>query len=95
MSVSEKRSAVNPTDEKLTIKRQCELMDLPRSSFYRVPAKGESDENLKLMRLIDEEYTRHPFKGTRGIRDYLIRQGHKTGENSPVTTSRTHDAWLS
>jgi putative transposase len=76
MSVSEKRMLVNLKGD-LTIKRQCELIALERSSFYRAPAQGENKENLKLMRLIDEEYTRHPFLGTRGMRDYLIRQGHK------------------
>jgi len=77
MSVTEKRAAVNPMDKKLSIKRQCELIALPRSSFYGAPARGENKENLRLMRLIDEEYTRHPFLGTRGMRDYLIRQGYK------------------
>jgi len=77
MSVSEKRSVVNPKSESLSIKRQCELIELPRSSFYRAPQKGESEKNLKLMRLIDEEYTRHPFLGTRQMRNYLRRQGQK------------------
>ncbi len=37
---------------------------------------GETAENLALMRLIDEEYTRHPFYGSRKMRDWLQRQGH-------------------
>lgn len=36
----------------------------------------ESAENLELMRLIDEEYTRHPFYGSRKMRDWLQRQGY-------------------
>jgi len=48
---------------------------LPRSSYYR-PGKPESEENLELMKLIDEEYTRLPFFGTRKMRDFLVRQGH-------------------
>ena len=77
MSVEEKRSRVDLKSDMLSIKRQCELIELPRSSFYRESCKGESEENLKLMRLIDEEYTRHPFFGTRQIRNYLRRQGYK------------------
>jgi putative transposase len=77
MSVDEKRSRVGMKSKTLTIRRQCELIELPRSSFYRGPYKGENEENLKLMRLIDEEYTRHPFFGTRQIRNYLQRQGYK------------------
>lgn len=61
----------------LAILRQCELLGLPRSSFYREPPKGESPKNLKLMRLIDEEYTRHPFSGARQLKRYLKRQGYK------------------
>ncbi|MGH8656390.1 MAG: IS3 family transposase [Gammaproteobacteria bacterium] len=37
----------------------------------------ESEENLTLMRLMDEEYTRHPFYGSRKMRDSLRRQGHE------------------
>ena len=61
--------------EQLSINRQCELLGLPRSSYYRNLAP-ETLENDKLMRLIDEEYTRHPFLGSRGMRDYLRRQGY-------------------
>ena len=57
--------------------RQCELIGLPRASYYRGGAAGEETaENLELMRLIDEEYTRHPFYGSRKMRDWLQRQGH-------------------
>ena len=59
----------------LSVRRQCRLMRLPRSSYYRDP-QPESVENLKLMRLIDEEYLRHPFSGTRMMRDHLFRLGY-------------------
>jgi putative transposase len=48
----------------ISVRRQCELLGVNRSSLYYQPI-GESEENLKLMRLIDEEYTRHPFFGSR------------------------------
>lgn len=48
----------------LSMRRQCELVGLNRSTFYWQPA-GESPLNLKLMRLIDREYTRAPFYGYR------------------------------
>jgi putative transposase len=48
----------------LSIRRQCELLGLCRSRYYREMAV-EPEENLELMRLIDEEHTRHPFYGTR------------------------------
>ena len=52
--------------------KQCELLELPRSSYYAEPA-GESKETLELMRLIDVIYTEHPFYGTRRIRAVLKR----------------------
>lgn len=48
----------------LSVRRQCQLLGLHRSTFYYQPA-GESAENLALMRLIDEEYTQRPFYGYR------------------------------
>lgn len=62
----------------LSIVRQCELLALSRATYYRnTDWAGESDDNLALMTLIDEEYTRHPFYGSRKMRDYLRRHGHK------------------
>jgi putative transposase len=57
-----------------SVRRQCALLGLPRSSLYYEPA-GEMDANLRLMRLIDEEYTRHPFYGSRRLTAWLGRQG--------------------
>lgn len=77
MSVDEKRQCIEPDHAELSISRQCDLLELPRSSYYRPKVCcSESDENIELMRLIDEEYTRHPFYGSRKLRDYLRRQGY-------------------
>lgn len=59
---------------KISVRRQCELLGLPRSSCYYEPA-CESDENLRLMRLIDKEYTDHPFLGSRQMTSCLRLQG--------------------
>ena len=78
MSVDEKRRWIEPGHPQLSISRQCDLIGLPRSSYYREASAGLwSAEDLELMRLIDEEYTRHPFYGSRKLRDYLIRHGHQ------------------
>jgi putative transposase len=50
----------------LSIRRQCELIGLNRSTYYWQPA-SESPLNLQLMRLIDEEYTKAPFYGYRKV----------------------------
>jgi putative transposase len=59
----------------LSVRRQCELLGLARSTLYYEPAP-EAAENLQLMRLIDEQYTSCPFYGSRRITQWLIRQGH-------------------
>ncbi len=62
--------------------RQCQLLGLSRSSFYYRPvhAAGESAENLALMRLIDEQYTRRPFYGSPRMTVWLQSQGHRVNE---------------
>ena len=56
---------------------RCDLIGLPRASYYPPTAcELESEENRLLMRLIDEEYTRHSFYGSRKLRDYLQRLGY-------------------
>ena len=62
----------DPTHAVISIARQCEFIPLSRASDYRATNNGsilESSENLELMRLIDEEYTLHPFYGSREIRN--------------------------
>jgi putative transposase len=59
----------------ISVSRQCELIELARSSYYYRPA-GESEYNLKLMRLIDEQYLRTPFFGSRQMTDWLRLAGY-------------------
>jgi putative transposase len=58
----------------LSVRRQCALLGLSRSSLY-YEAAPESAENLRLMRLLDEEYTAHPFYGSRRLTEWLTKQG--------------------
>jgi putative transposase len=60
----------------LSIAQQCELLGLARSSYYYEPVP-ESEENLLLMRLLDEQYTRTPFYGTRKMIAWLQTQGYE------------------
>src|SRR5471032_1112 len=75
-SVERKRAWVDPADRVLSVSQQCEVLGLSRSSFYYEPAT-ESVENLALMALIDKEYTARPFRGSRGMRAWLRREGHE------------------
>ena len=61
-------------DHPLPVVRQCELLDLPRSTYYHVP-KLMPDEELALMALIDRCHLKYPFYGSRRIRDWLTDEG--------------------
>jgi putative transposase len=58
----------------ISIRRQCELLGLSRAALYYRPV-GESQENLHLMRLLDEQYTRTPFYGSRKLTEWLRTEG--------------------
>ena len=58
------------------MRRQGELLGLSRSSLYYEPAT-ETAENLRLMQLIDQEYTAHPFLGSRRLTKGLIERGEE------------------
>jgi putative transposase len=61
---------------KISINRQCELLDVCRSSFYYVP-QAENSYNEELMELIDKQYTKTPFYGVPRMVQHLQENGHK------------------
>lgn len=75
MSLEQKRSLINPLDSLLSVSQQCTLLGVSRSSYYYA-SLPESEYNLALMRLIDAQYLRRPFYGSRRMRDWLRGQGH-------------------
>ncbi len=58
----------------ISVRRQCDLLGVGRAGLYYSPL-GESEENLKLMRLLDEQYTRAPFYGSRKMTEWLRTKG--------------------
>jgi putative transposase len=60
----------------LSVRRQCELLGLSRSSLYYEPG-GEAAEDLRLMRRIDEQYTACPFYGSRRMTAWLTEHGEE------------------
>ena len=65
---------IDQNHEQLSLTRQCTLVSISRSTFYYRP-RGESLLNLELMRLIDEQYLRTPWYGSRQMARHLRRQG--------------------
>jgi putative transposase len=66
---------IEPAHPDLSVLRQCQLLALPRSSYY-YEAQGESEYNHWLMRLLDEQYTKTPFYGSPRMTAWLQQQGH-------------------
>jgi putative transposase len=59
----------------LSIARQCQLLSIARSSFY-YQAQAVCDEELRVMRLIDQQYLETPFYGSRKMSVMLRNQGY-------------------
>jgi putative transposase len=66
---------IEPVHPQISIARQCDLVGLPRSTYY-YQAQGESAENLALMRLLDQQYTATPYYGIRRMTAWLRSQGY-------------------
>jgi putative transposase len=60
----------------LRVPRPCALLGRNRSSLYDAPA-AETAEDVRLMWLLDQEYTAHPFRGRRRRTQWLIEQGEE------------------
>ena len=90
LSNAGKRQLIEPAHKTISISRQCELLGLARSSYYFREA-SESALNLTLMKLIDEEYTRHPFKASRKMAFLLKEIGHdaKNGHSSYLSEAKS------
>ncbi len=87
LPVAARRNWVAPSPD-YSIRRQCALAGIPRSFFYYEPAP-ESEQNLLLMRLIDERYLRHPEYGSPRMTDWLGEQGHCVSQKRVARLMRT------
>lgn len=66
---------------KMSTTRKCKLLSVHRSGLYYKP-RGESRLNLELMRLMDEHYLHHPFKGAKRMHIWLTRdKGYVVSKN--------------
>jgi putative transposase len=74
-SVEMRRAMIESVHPTLSIRRQCELIGLNRATYYHQPV-GETPFNLRLMPMIDEEYTRAPFYGYRKMTARLKQRGY-------------------
>ena len=76
MSRSQRRAMIDREEPKLSLVRQCALLGLSRSSLYYLPTEAGA-EDLELMALIDRQYLKTPFYGSRRMTAWLRIQGHQ------------------
>lgn len=78
---------LEPDHPDLSLRQQCRLLEINRSSiYYKSVPQQLNVEQLDLLRLVDEVYTRYPFFGTRQMAQYLNQQGYKA-------IKRHHTRW--
>jgi len=79
--LQERKQLIDRADPGVSITRQCELLELNRSSFY-YQSNGETALNLELMRMMDEHYLEHPYKGAGQMYKWLTRKkGYEVSRN--------------
>ena len=76
----------------MSIKRQCELLGISRSSYYYRP-EPISDEEQTLLRLLDEQYLKHPYYGTRRMTMYLRSKGFEVNRKRVRRLMRQLGLW--
>jgi len=74
VSAPDRRAKLDRNHPELSIRRQCEMLHVARSGVYRAP-RAANDNDLDLMRRIDELFLRWPFLGSRRIVALLAAEG--------------------
>lgn len=75
-SADDRKKMIDFRNETLSVKKQLDLVSISSSSFYYLP-KGESEENLAILRLLDEQYFKTPFYGVMRLTALLVALGRK------------------
>lgn len=80
-TLKQRRKLIQTNHNKLSIVQQCSLLNIHRSGYYYKP-RGESALNLELMRLMDEHYIKHPYKGAERMYIWLMMDlGYEISRN--------------
>ncbi len=76
MSRRQRQAMIDRQGSKLSLVRQCSLLDISRGSVYYRPTPARA-EDMDLMVLIDRQYMKTPFYGSRRMRVWLGGQGQR------------------
>lgn len=85
--VTKLRQLIEPSNACFSLRGQCKLLGISRSGLYYEP-KPLNEEDLFLMRAIDEEYTKHPYYGRRRMTVEMLKLGFFVGQKKVRTTMR-------
>lgn len=78
--MEQRRALIEPGLKEMSIVRQCEVLDIHRSGFYYKPSPVH-EEDLRIMRLMDELHLEDPCRGTRRLADELLEKGVDIGRD--------------
>ncbi len=78
MTRKERQALIDREHHQLSLVRQCTLLDISRGSVYYQPTPTRT-EDLELMSLMDRQYLKTPFYGSRRMKAWLQGQGHPVG----------------
>ena len=78
MSRKQRQAMIDRDSSQLSLVRQCTLLDISRASLYYQPTLPRT-EDLDLMALMDRQYLKTPFYGSRRMKAWLRGQGHPVG----------------
>ena len=76
MSRNQRQAMIDRDHDQLSLVRQCTLLEVSRASVYYRPAPPRA-EDLELMALMDRQYLKTPFYGSRKMRVWLQGQGYQ------------------
>lgn len=79
LALEVKRKMIDHEDENISVTRQCEFLELSRSSLYYKARPKLIEEDYKIMNKIDEIYTEHPYYGARRMSHVLRSDGLSVG----------------
>ena len=80
MTLEQRRALIGPGCKELSVVRQCDVLEIHRSGFYYTP-RPMCEEDLRIMRLMDELHMEDPCRGTRRLVDELIEKGVMIGRD--------------
>lgn len=87
LGLTKRLKLVDENDESYSVRRQCSILDLNRSSWYYEPVPLSKEDKL-MMTLLDEQYTETPFWGVRNMTTHLRTLGYSIGKDHTRTLLR-------